>query len=81
MEKCYKLAEIITNIFKSLNIVHSEAQKVQYALSYLSDDGLQWCELVNINNQIDIQTFENFKMEILKYFEPVNRKVNARKST
>ncbi len=55
-------------------------KKIQYAISYLSDDGLQCWELVNINNQIYIQTFENFKTEILKYFEPVNREVNARKA-
>ncbi len=35
---------------------------------------------MNINNQINIQTFENFKTEILKHFEPVNREINARKA-
>ncbi len=49
-------------------------------MSYLSEDGLQWWKLLNINKDINITTFEDFNEEILKYFEPVNREVNARKA-
>ncbi len=70
----------LQNIFESQNVVRSEAQKVQYAISYPSDDGLQWWKLVKINSQKNIQTFECNKTEILKYVEPVNREVNARKA-
>ncbi len=41
---------------------------------------MQWWELVNLNNQFNITTFEAFQVELLKYFEPVNREVNARKA-
>ncbi len=36
--------------------------------------------MLQLNNTVNIITFEQFSEEILKYFEPVNRKANARKA-
>ncbi len=46
----------------------NDGQKINYAVRYLSEDGLQWWELVNINKNMNIATFEDFNEEILKYF-------------
>lgn len=70
----------ISNIFANQAIPPTNAHKIKFAVSYLSGEGLQWWELVNINPEINIQTFEQFGEEIVKYFEPVNREINARKS-
>ena len=70
----------INNIFENQTIPVNEANKIKYAVSYLSGEGLQWWELVNINPEINIQTFQEFGEKMLEYIEPVNREVNARKA-
>ncbi len=50
----------LQNIFSSQAVMPNDVQKINYAVSYLSEDGLQWWELVNINNNINITTFEDF---------------------
>lgn len=70
----------ISNVFANQAINVSDAHKIKFAVSYLGGEGLQWWELVNINPEINIQTFEEFGEEMIKYFEPVNREVNARKA-
>ncbi len=70
----------LENIFNTQNGSVSEQQKIQYAISYLTDDGLEWWQLLQINPEIVINTFHDFGNELLKYFEPVNRELNARKN-
>ena len=57
----------------------SEQQKLKYAVSYMTGEGLQWWELLTIYNR-NIETFTEFKVEMLNYFEPVNRELTARKT-
>ena len=45
----------------------------------MTGEGLQWWELLSINNR-NIETFTEFKVETLNYFEPVNRELRARKT-
>ena len=70
----------ISNVFANQAITVTDAHKIKFAVSYLGGEGLQWWELVNINPEINIQTFDQFGEEMIKYFEPVNREVNARKA-
>ena len=70
----------LENIFNIQNGNLSEEQKIQYAISYLTDDGLEWWQLLQINPDININSFHDFGNELLKYFEPVNRELNARKN-
>ncbi len=71
----------IQNVIETEKTAPTEEQKIKFAVNYVSGDGLQWWELININKHNSINTFEDFKRELLKYFEPVNREINARKST
>ena len=57
----------------------TDDQKIKYAVSYMAGDGLQWWELSTIYGQ-NIMNYEHFKQELLKYFEPINRKINARRN-
>jgi len=70
----------LENIFNIQNSNISEEQKMQNAISYLADDGLEWWQLLKINPDVAINTFQDFGNELLKYFEPVNRELNARKN-
>ena len=40
--------------------------------------GLQWRELANLNENA-IQSYDEFRKELLNYFEPVNRELTVRK--
>ncbi len=68
----------IENVIETEKTASTEKQKIKFAISYRGGDGLQWWELININDRNSIYTFENFKRELLKYFEPVNREINGR---
>ena len=70
----------LQNIIDAQNSQISEHDKIKYAVSFLTGDGLQWWELVNINPEININTFQEFCDKLLEYFEPVNREFNARKA-
>lgn len=69
----------LENIFSSLGTPPEQEKVISYAVSYLTEDGLHWWELINISKEVNISTFAQFKEEILKYFEPVNREINAQK--
>ena len=69
----------IDNIFEAQNNILSDDRKIKYAVSYMSEDGLQWWELSTMHGQ-NIINYEHFKQELLKYFEPINRELNARRN-
>ncbi len=56
------------------------SSKIKCAVSYLTDEKLQWWELSTINNTVYIISFDQFSEEILKYFEPISKIPNARKA-
>lgn len=68
----------IENVFSTLPEQPTEISKVKYAISFMSGEALQWWELMMIN-QVVINSFEDFKKELLNHFEPINRELNARK--
>lgn len=68
----------IENVFSTLPEQPTEIAKVKYAISFMSGEALQWWELMIIN-QVVLNSFEDFKTELLKHFEPINRELNARK--
>ena len=45
----------------------------------MTGNALQWWELVHIDESTEIKTYAEFEKELLTYFEPVNRELNARK--
>ena len=65
-------------MFDAENLRLSEQKKLKYAVSCMNGEGLEWWDLLTINNQI-IETFTEFKVQMLNYFEPVNRELTARK--
>ena len=67
----------LENVFDAETSPLGEQQKFKYAVSYMTGEGLQWWELLTINNR-NIETFTDFKVEMLNYFEPVNRELTAR---
>ena len=69
----------LENVFDAESSPLSEQQKLKYAVSYMTGEGLQWWELLTINNR-NIETFTEFKVEMLNYFEPENRELTARKT-
>ena len=69
----------LENVFDAQNALLSNQQKLKYSVSYMTGEGLQLWELRTINNQ-NIETFADFKIEIVKYFEPVDRELTARKT-
>lgn len=69
----------IQNIFELQRTEPSEDEKIKYAISFLNEEGLEWWDLMNKNSNIQINTFAQFSHEIMNYFEPVNRELNARK--
>ena len=66
----------IDNIFEAQNIILSDDRKIKYAVSYM-EYGLQWWELSTMHGQ-KIINYEHFKQELLKYFQPTNRELDAR---
>lgn len=68
----------IRTVFETQNIPPNEEQKIKYAVSYMSGDGLHWWELVLLN-KVELDSFDIFEKEMLKHFEPVNRELTARK--
>lgn len=68
----------LDNVFAWHHTGLSEDAKLKYAVSYLTGAGLQWWELVTLNNT-EIHTFNDFKTKLLEHFEPINRELNARK--
>ena len=69
----------IQNIFELQRNDPSEDEKIKYAISFLNEEGLEWWDLMNKNSNIKINTFAQFSHEMMNYFEPVNRELNARK--
>lgn len=69
----------IYNIFEAQNGMVTDDQKIKYAVSYMAGDGLQWWELSTIHGR-NIMNYEHFKQELLKYFENINREINARRN-
>ena len=67
----------LENIFGVNGQNSTEQQKIQYAISFMADDAIQWWELMKLN-EVELETFEEFKERLLEYFEPVNRENNAR---
>ena len=45
----------------------------------MSGSAIQWWELIKINN-VQINDYVDFEIEISKHFEPVNRELTARKA-
>ncbi len=70
----------IQKLIETAKTAPTEEQKTKFAVSYLIGDGLQWWELININKHNSIYSFEDFKRELLKNFEPVHREINAKKA-
>ena len=69
----------LENVFDAEKSSLSERQKVKYAVSYMTGEVLQWWELLTINSR-SIEKFREFKVEMLNYFEPVDRELTARKT-
>ena len=69
----------LENVFSTQTNVPNEEQMLNYAISFMSGDGLQWWELACLDLQNPIMSFADFKEKILHYFEPANRELNARK--
>lgn len=53
--------------FDTQNANVSEPSKVKYAFSHWSGEELQWWELLNINHEINIQSFQDFSKKTLEY--------------
>ncbi len=68
----------LENIFNSTNQQLTDENKIKYAISFMIGNALQWHELMKHQNK-EFQNFDEFKNELLNYFEPVNREDNARK--
>ena len=69
----------LENVFDAQRTPLNEEQKIKYAVSYMTGEGLQWWELLTINSR-NIEKLTEFKAEMLNYFEPVNRELTARKT-
>ena len=70
----------VQNVFDAQANMPNDQRKINYAVSYMAGEGLQWWELIKIDPSIQIITWERFMEELLNYFEPVNREQNARKT-
>lgn len=69
----------LENIFSNVNETTSEEKKIKYAVSFMTGQALEWWELININDEINIDSFNIFKKLLLEYFEPANKELNARR--
>ena len=69
----------LENIFNANNQQVNDENKIKYAISFMIGNALQWHELMKHQNK-EFNNFDDFKAELLNYFEPVNREDNARKA-
>ena len=69
----------LENIFANQVKAPDDNTKIKYAVSFMNGSALEWWELINLNEQTQIETFEEFKSKILDSYEPINRELNARK--
>ena len=69
----------LENIFANQTEAPDDNVKIKYAVSFMNGGALQWWEMINLNEQNQIEPFEDFKSKIFDYYEPINRELNARK--
>jgi len=70
----------LDNIFESQPTNPTDSQKWTYAVSVLKGEALDWWELIENDESVDINNYQNFYDQLLEYFEPVNKSLNARRT-
>lgn len=58
--------ELIENIFSIMNEIGNEDRKTKYPISVMSEQALEWWELIKKNNENNIITFDEFRRRVLE---------------